>query len=446
MTNQSINNMRRREFLKVLGASIVVAGVGVRCTPEGTEEGVAATATVTQADASPITLDVIFPVNSDAERETYLRLIEQFQRDHSSIRINAQATTWPQSFEIVQTRMVAGDLPAVMMHTPERLAFFGDGLADLSHLMSEGLEQEFSPDGWHGVQIDGKFTGLPNHTSVRAIAYNVDYFEQVGLEAARTEEEAWTWEELVEAAELLQEETDAKFGLQFEKRSFDGIMPLIYQNGGSLMDIDQTRPTIQEESGVETIRWIADLHQRGLAPQGILDGTEEGLNLFASGISAMWLSTSNTNIPGLVSQMTNFDWDFMVMTKHPHIVSVGAPAQWSAFETDNKDAAWEYIKFITSPESMTEICSAGGLLPVRPAIGDQVEWPERQDLLPFFLAMGELGFNAQLQAEKNTPVYGAIKDQMTVEVANAAAGQQSPEAAAQAIAELLSNEIEGNNS
>lgn len=424
----------RRSFLK----SLVAAGAGVA---GGRLLAAAATQAAAPGLHKPAKLSLFFPYNTDIERDAFLKRIDMFRKDNPSITLSVQQGTWMKMSEIVQARVIAGDEPDVILSTTARLAFYAPKLRDWAARMPAGLEKEFSKAAWDGTKIGGKLTGLPSHGTVRGVIYNVDYFEKAGLKAPKTKADSWTWEQLGEAAKLLQQRAGAKYGLQFEKRSFDGFIPFIHQNGGSLLNEAQTAPAIQEKAGVEAIRWAADLHLKGLAAPGLLDGTEDPLKLFASGISAMWLGASNVQIPGLATQMTKFRWDYMAMPKHPNAVTAVVGVHWAAFQKADPEAAWKFMSYMTGPASMAEISSASGFLPPRPALRDRVKWRAGSELLPFFLEMAEWGYSARLQAELDGRIYGGAKDQLQTELSNAATGQMGAEAAAQAMAKILSNTI-----
>lgn len=391
----------------------------------------------------PTKLSVLFPVNTDTEREAILKRIDMFQKATPGITVSVQNTTWAKLGEIVQTRVLAGDEPSVMLSTADRLGFYGPKLADMTSFMPSGIEKEFAPDAWLGVRIGGKLTGLPNHTSVKAVAYNVDYFEKIGLKAPKTRADAWTWEQLTEAARRLQKEAGAKYGVQFEKRSFQGFVHHFWQNGAYLMDESQKKALVHEKAGVETIKWAADLHKNGIAAPGMFDGTEDPLKLFASGITAIWLGPSNTAIPGLAAQMRNFRWDYMYQTKHPKLASTFGPAQWAVFQSADQEAAWKYVNFMTSEESMAEISSTAGTIPVRVAVRDRIKWKVGGHFLPFFFDYGVAAFDARGQAEANHRAFGGARDQMQTELALAATGNKSPEAAAEAMSKILSDRLKG---
>jgi ABC-type glycerol-3-phosphate transport system substrate-binding protein len=429
----------RRSFLKALAAAGAgAAGVGMLGTRRPASAAALAAAPGVQ---KPVKLSLFFPYNTDTERDVFLKRIEMFRKDNPSITLSIQHGTWMKMSEIVQARVIAGDEPDVILSTVARLAFYAPKLRDWAPMMPAGLEKEFNKAAWDGTKLGGKLTGLPSHGTVRGVVYNVDYFEKAGLKAPKTKADSWTWEQMSEAAKTLQQKAGAKYGLQFEKKSFDGFLPIIHQNGGSLLNEAQTAPAIQEKAGVEAIRWAADLHQKGLAAPGLLDGTEDPLKLFASGISAMWLGASNVQISALAAQMTKFRWDYMVMPRHPYPLTAVVNVQWAAFQKADPEAAWKFMSYMTGPDAMTEISSTSGYLPPRPALRDKVKWRAGAALLPLFLDMAEWGYSARLQAEVDGPIYGGAKDQMQTELSNAATGQMTAEAAAQAMAKILSNTI-----
>jgi multiple sugar transport system substrate-binding protein len=101
-------------------------------------------------------------------------------------------------------------------------------------------------------------------------------------------------------------------------------------------------------------------------------------------------------------------------------------------ESEHKEAAWQFIEFMTSPETNKFLAQEIGLLPIWV---DLYTDPELTGLYPFWA-----DFSAQLDAVRGLSTltwYGDLVDVATSEVHKALAGEQSAQQALDEIAQGL---------
>lgn len=66
------------------------------------------------------------------------------------------------------------------------------------------------------------------------VIYNKTAFDKAGVEVPSSIEEAWTWDEFVEALKTVMEKGDVMYGLVVDK-TFGRYMNFMYQAGGPLL-------------------------------------------------------------------------------------------------------------------------------------------------------------------------------------------------------------------
>ncbi len=205
----------------------------------------------------------------------------------------------------------------------------------------------------HGM-VDGELIGLPVRGHVQLLFYRKDLLEQAGVGVPST------WEEVVTAGKAVQEATDAAgIALPYGKLNGQNLMVwvnLLWGNGGDLFD-ENGMPTFNSEAGIAaTQSYIDMLLTDEIAPAGSAVFVEQdAVNSFKQGNSAMlplwWWVRSQLTDP----EQSRVTADQLGFTSLP---SVGGADRTTFTNTwifsvtegsDNRDAAIEYLGWLTDP-------------------------------------------------------------------------------------------------
>lgn len=401
----------------------------------------AAAPTAAPAASQPATLSVLYEYSTDSQKKGTEDLFADFQKSHPEITLNLQPVTQAKAPDVLQTRLAGNDPPDVLLTVPARVPnLIRDSmLLDLSSYIPAGYKEAFGPNGLVAESSGDKTFGFPLSKGIRSIAYNVDLFDKASVKAPQKPEEMWTWDQMVAAAKKVKEATGIRYGLQFEKPSFDGWLPFLFQNGGMLVSSDGKTVMINKPEGVAAIQWTVDLHKSGLAAPGILEGVEDPLRLFASGQVAMWLGTGSYSVPPLEAQVKTFKYGFTFLPKQVKPATVTFGNDVVAFKsTKYPKAAWDLINYATTADDITRISNAMGNFPAR-LDAKNIQFP-RQDLVPFFTEQGKFA-DADMSKQMLIPFYSASRDRLLRELQAATSGQKSAQAAADAMAAIIQGEL-----
>ncbi|WP_327367709.1 extracellular solute-binding protein [Streptomyces sp. NBC_01217] len=105
------------------------------------------------------------------------------------------------------------------------------GLADVSAEFAAWDEAEDTdPTAKQSVTVDGKIYGAPLFVGVRALYYRTDIFEDLGIEAPKSQAE------LISTAKKIHRKKPDLYGLAVGGAYTYGAMPFIWANGGELAD------------------------------------------------------------------------------------------------------------------------------------------------------------------------------------------------------------------
>jgi ABC-type glycerol-3-phosphate transport system substrate-binding protein len=373
--------------------------------------------------ANQVTLSVMYYYTSEAGKEALKKILDDYQKQHPEIKLNVQVSTLQMLPDALRMRVLAKDPPDVAMLTPQMVGGWIEAgqLQEGNKFIPRIVLSKFDPVRALSVKSGSKYYGLPFSSSSRAVAYNADYFKKAGITPPQKASQAWTWEQLVSAAQKAQAASGAKYALQFEKPSFDGWLSFLYQAGGQLFSDDLQKSAINGPAARRALEWTIKLHKDGIAAPGMFEGTEDPARTFASGLSTMWLSTSNGQIEALESQM-KFNYGFTFMPKDKQQATVVGGIDWVAFKGKYPKQAWDLLLYLVSPGPMGTFNAINTYIPPRSDVS--AAWKNKAELAPFFAEQAK-AMPKKLQIEQLTPAYAATREKLLQELSACISGQRS---------------------
>lgn len=225
------------------------------------------------------------------------------------------------------------------------------------------LETEIHPAAVGELYYNGRLYSVANLlTNPDALYYNVDMFNTAGLPYPS---DRWTLEDMKEAAiRLTRRGPDGnvnQWGIEFH-RFF--IWDLIRMNGGKLISDDGTYAPFDDPAVYEALQWLADID---LVHEAIAWNPYEYAGAFTQGYAGMHIMWTNLTY-GLRGSAT-WDWDIAPIPSgklgsigtfkgNPVVIPVNAK---------NKEAAWEFMKFLGGEEAQYIYGSLGRFTPMHRA-------------------------------------------------------------------------------
>jgi ABC-type glycerol-3-phosphate transport system substrate-binding protein len=411
------------KFTRALsGAFVLVLGTGL----------LAGCSSNASSDSSK--LSILFAYSNGSDQEAMETIIANFEKANPDIDVTSQGLVVDKFSPALQTRVSAKNAPDVVQMPVGYIPTYAEMgvLADLSKLLPEKDVAQFSETRLTVDMQDGKLAGLPMADSVRAVIYNKTAFDKAGITPPGEGDTPWTWEEMVDAAREVQKEGGVRYGLQFEKPSMDGWLPFLYQAGGKLFDEDGT-PSVGDAKGVDALSWTRKLYTEGLAAPGVIEGTQDPVQLFISGQVGLWLSGGSYQVPILDSQVEGFEWGATFLPTDVTGTTLIGGADAVAFKGGNEEAAADFIAFATSPKQIAIYDESIASLSPR---SDVIVPSSRADVLAVF-AEQQKQLDPTLNEQVFNPAYAASKDGMLRELQSVVIGQITPEEGAKNMAEIL---------
>lgn len=242
-------------------------------------------------------------------------------------------------------------------------------LVDLTPYLADDPDikiDDFYPELANYSNIDDKQISLHAYANNLILYYNKQLFTDAGLDPETPPE---SWDELVEYAQKLTKEGQWGFHMSAFSDSYYETVSwqyevMVWQNGGEMWD-ENWQPKFNSPEGIEALQFMKDLIYKykvsTVAPpengfqQGkiamLLEGTWMG-NEFSENLGE---NLGAAQLPYSVEPATNTGGE------HWMIVSSN---------DDRQLAAWQYLSFMLSEDSVTRICSNGGQVPTRISISE----------------------------------------------------------------------------
>lgn len=237
---------------------------------------------------------------------------------------------------------------------------------------------DFRKDALALYQWQGGLYALPRDYGNQNLFYNVDLFEKAGITppSADWENKDFNFAAFLDMAQKL----TVKNGDKTEQwgflvnRAWRPWASWVYNNGGTVVNRDDkgvaTSIALDQDAAVEALQFIQDLmHKYAVAPRPDLESELGGFDLFATGKVGMMI-----NNPSSVNQyrtITAFKWDVAALPigKGARRGTGGGGSGWAAgAATKSPDQAWEFIKYISSPEAELDEVAVGATTPSRTSI------------------------------------------------------------------------------
>ena len=266
--------------------------------------------------------------------------------------------TWQDYTQRVVAQIAAQNPPDVINMSPlQKPDYLANGfLYNLSTLIE--ADADFDADMWYEPTFDtwmgedGNIYGFGHGLFTETVYYNKDMFAEAGIELPSLEwGESWTWEELADIARELTVGDDPAtkqwgFYWQFEP---GWLFPIFRAFGGDIATADRSQITLDSEGSVAALEFLNDLMWvDGAAPPPSVTSATSGADLFMQGRLGMILD-GGWWIGGFKDGITDFEWGVLPVPAGPEGTFTGSwvDAWGIPANSDNPEAAWEYIKFMS---------------------------------------------------------------------------------------------------
>jgi multiple sugar transport system substrate-binding protein len=298
-------------------------------------------------------------------------------------------------------------------------------------------QEGYNPEDWvpstlQSIAWDGVTYGLPQFLSVQELYYNKTFFEEAGLDPNAPPA---TTDEFIDFAVRLT--TDDRDGTIFRLQNPDDILIyyFIFLNaaGGNLYD-DLNNPTVNSPESQMVLQFFVDLwNSGGMSDKSLGMADNVTLTLeFCQERAAMnfgWPFTYNFVLSDERCQIAPDTWDLtLIPSANPEKVRSGTVDGSQGFGisqfSQNKEAAWEFLKFFATDEWQKRMAIESGWLPWSYAVLEDPAVQEANRPAVIFQEQSQYPIN-----RFGTPWYTEAQDVIGLNVHQAMFGEKSVEQA-----------------
>ena len=384
----------------------------------------------TASGEETLKLTFYYPVNIGGAVPNLIdQMVEGFEKENPGIEIEAVYTgNYSDNAVQVVSAFQAGSPPDFFLYDyTSCLDIIASGyVSPLDELVAADPDgEEYIADFLDGFMVDAHINGvlysIPFQRSTEIMYYNKDAFREVGLDP---EAPPTTWDELLEYAQKLTKK-DADGNVTRWGIGIDGdnaqwwLGGMCLQNstdGSNLMNSDGTEVYFDTPEVKEALQFVCDLSQKyEVMPTGIQKWTDLPTQ-FLDGQYAMIYHTSGnlTNI----ADNANFEFGaaFLPGNKRNGACTGGGSFYISeGISQERKEAAWKFIRYVTSPEAQAQWNIDTGYVAVRKSAQDTEIMKEYFEKMPQAkVAMDQVVYAGPELTVNNTGiVWDALNDNIT---------------------------------
>lgn len=373
------------KIVNTLGVAALVAGLYGTTAP-----------TVMAAE-----LEFYFPVGVNAPAvETIQEMVDAWAAENPQHTVKAvYAGNYEETTNKALTAAQAGNAPdvAVLLATDiftlveeaVVIPFTDVATSDADSAWIEGFSEGFMKD----ARFDGKVYGIPFQRSTPVLYYNKDAFRAAGLDPEAPPE---SWEDMIDIGKKLVKKDDngnvTQWGTRIPTLGLGGAWlfgGLVVSKGDVLSTETGIEARLDTPATVASLDFLLELANEGVMQPGGISWGDTPKAFIEGQTATMWTSTGNL---AFVNSNAEFDWSVAFL---PGGDGPGAPTGGGNFylfedtTSEEREAAVDFIQFMTSAEMAAKWSIATGYIAPRDDAWETAAMQEYVDELPQALVARE---------------------------------------------------------
>jgi sn-glycerol 3-phosphate transport system substrate-binding protein len=411
----------RKRLVAVITGAIVLGTLALPATSAGAaaRRGKLPKCPLSALDKADKPVEIEFWTATNAANSDALdRITAQFNSSQSDVAVTIiNQTTYDDALNKYIAGLGTGDLPDVVMIEDTGLQQMIDTQSILpaaacvkadDYDLSSHIERVVSY-----YTVDGTLYPMPFNVSNPVFLYNKLAFEEAGLDPDAPPE---TLDEIKEAAQTIVDAgiTNSGFSLKLDPWYLEQFLAKAgepFVNNGNGRDSRATEAEFDVKAGVEIFTWMQDMVDSDLAVTNDADNFD---NLFAIGEdnAAMTIDTS-ASLGSIIAVLSGGQYPNVEIGVAPMPgpegkggVLVGGAALYISNKSSPAEqaAAWEYLKFLNTPDVQADWAASTGYIPI---VEGATETQIIQDLWtesPFF----KVAYDQLLSGAENEATAGPV--------------------------------------
>lgn len=378
------DGLHRRDFIKRSG--LAIAGLATAST--------LLTTTRRGWSAGTNPTEITFSSAKFFGKETIANVVEAFNSSQNKIHVTYNELPPPSSSTEVHQSLVQqlarrNGNPDVFTQDIIWIAEFAAAkwALPLDEYFNAEVMKEYFPGVVQACTWQGKLTALPWFIDSGMLYYRKDLLEGISAKAPET------WDELIDSAKKLTSSGKAKFGFLWQGKQAEvlvcDLVSFIGSNDGTILQPDGKTVSIADDAAVEAVQLMHDLIKKyQITPEDVLSWDEEpSRGPFTAGQAAFLRNWSYVyKVAQDKTESTVVDKVGVVPL--PHFPNKKSAACLGGYQygvnasSKNKEAAIEFVRWMSSPETQLRFATTLGLCPTRASVLDQPQIAQEQPFMP----------------------------------------------------------------
>jgi len=383
---------------------------------------------------------VVWQGYTETEAVAFKKLVAEFNATHPGITVTAQS--YGNSDYALQKVLaaIAGGKP------PDISYLYGSwapniatnpGVVSLNKLIASDPSfnwNDFYPAERQQATVGGKIVGVPALVDNLALVYNKKLFAQAGLSAPTAN---WTWADFENAAIKLTDPAKKQFGWAYVNDASEDTVwrywAMLWQAGGSILSPDGKHAAFDSPAGVKALTLL-----RSLAAHHSIyldNGSDNYISVFTAGhIGMLW--TGPWDLANITA--SKMSYGVQILPGDQNHQTISGPDNWVVFNNGSArtQAAWEFLKWLTSPAIDLKWATMTGDLPIRGSVSRLAGYTQFVKRYPG-VATWVANLNNATQARPVLTVYPKISTAIGQAVQAVLLGKAQPQQALQQAAQQV---------
>lgn len=317
----------------------------------------------------------------DFDKARMEKIYKEFQKVHPEIKVKLIQIPNEGYEQKMLATMASGNPYDVIMLAESFYSYAAKGtLENLNPFIEkDGVNtSDYYKAGIDAYSYKDQIMAMPMRLGTMILLYNKNLFDKHNLEYPS---DSWTWDDFLNASQKITDRENNVFGLDYLGSWWASYQTWVHSYGGSLLSEDRTAFNLDSKESKDALQFMQDLiWKHNVVPQSTQ--LLEGVDMWTSGKIGMKID-GPWHILSSQANIKEFEWDIAPVPKG---AKEATPLFSNAFAipklSENKEAAWEVIKFWTGETGQKILAAEHGDIPALKSVAESDEYLNLGDLPP----------------------------------------------------------------
>jgi multiple sugar transport system substrate-binding protein len=280
-----------------------------------------------------------------AEGEKLDVLAKDFMRENPAITVRVTPIAWDVAHDKLLTSVAGNQTPDISQMGSTWMGEFAKTGA-LEQVPDDIDLERFFEGARNTAIVDDTAYGVPWYVETRVLFYRTDIAEKAGITKAPT-----SWEELKTMARAMKEKGGARYGISLMPNNWQELLPFVWQNGADVATAEGEF-NFDTPEVVEAIDFYKSFFEEKLTSPSVPEGFDVTQG-FVAGTHPMFFSGPwhMSLIDEQGGAKLKGKWAVAPMPEKETRTSFVGGADLVVFKSsENKEAAWEFVRYLLQPE------------------------------------------------------------------------------------------------